>query len=315
MDDRHAAAARIVVAGDALVDLLLASDGRLVPVPGGGSYNVTRAIGRLGVAVSFLGCLSTDAFGRSMAAALEADGVDTSLVRRTDRPTTLALAEVDEHGAASYRFYAEGTSTPDLPPGDVPPLPPGIVAAEVGSLGLVLEPLAATLLDWALALPGDVLLLVDPNCRPGVIPDAGAYRARMARLFARADVVKASTEDLAFLAPGTEPLDAARGIVARGPRAVLVTDGARSVSVLAGGAEHPLAVPPTAVVDTVGAGDTFGGAFLGHLVTSGVRRADLPAADALLRAAAFAVRAAGAVCGRAGADPPRLAELGGWGEG
>ena len=94
-----------------------------------------------------------------------------------------------------------------------------------GTLGFVLEPMASTLDGGLGALPADVLLLVDPNCRPSITRDADAYRARMARILPRADVVKVSTDDLAFLVPGADPLAAARWIASLGVRAVLVTDG------------------------------------------------------------------------------------------
>ena len=44
----------IIVAGEALVDLIVHPDGRLTAVPGGGPYNTARTIGRLGGVVSFL---------------------------------------------------------------------------------------------------------------------------------------------------------------------------------------------------------------------------------------------------------------------
>ena len=70
-------------------------------------------------------------------------------------------------------------------------------------------------------------------------------------------------------------------------------------------------MPRIEVVDTVGAGDTFGGAALACLVHDGVTRATLDA-EAAIRAARFGVRAAAIACTRAGANPPTLAELGGW---
>jgi fructokinase len=73
-----------------------------------------------------------------------------------------------------------------------------------------------------------------------------------------------------------------------------------------------LAAPRVDVVDTVGAGDTFGGAFLACLVLAGGGREAAGDEAAVVRAARFAVRAAAIVCERAGADPPTLAELGGW---
>ena len=70
-------------------------------------------------------------------------------------------------------------------------------------------------------------------------------------------------------------------------------------------------MPRIDVVDTVGAGDTFGGAALACLVHDGVTRESITV-DAILRATGFGVRAAAIACTRAGANPPTLAELDGW---
>lgn len=304
----------IVVAGDALIDLIVRPDGELVPVRGGGSYNTARAIGRLGVPVSWRGGLSDDHFGRWLAAGLADDGVSLVLAQRTQLPTTLALAELDESGAASYRFYVDGTSAPavEARPG-VTAVPAGTRAVHAGTLGFVLEPMAFTLEAMVASLPADVLLMVDPNCRPSITRDPAGYRARITRVLARADVVKVSTEDLAYLVPGESVEAAAAWVEAMGPRVVLVTDGGQPVRVRIRGRVHDVETPRIEVVDTIGAGDTFGGAFLACLVHDDARgRHATDDDDAVLRAARFAVRASAIVCGRAGANPPTLAELGGW---
>ena len=302
----------IVVAGEALVDLIARLDGTIGAVPGGGPYNAARAIGRLGVPVAWAGCLSSDRFGGALEAGLTADGVTLDLVQRTDLPTTLALAELDASGAATYRFYADGTSAPAFLPGPFAGgLPTGTRALHVGTLGLVLEPIATTLTALVAALPDDVLLLVDPNCRPSTVRDPAEYRRRMADVLARADVVKVSVEDVAFLRPGEDPATGVAWLASLGPKAILVTDGAGAVRVVTDGASTDIEVPPIEVVDTVGAGDTFAGAALACLIHDGVTRATLDA-NAAVRAARFGVRAAGIACTRAGATPPTLAELGGW---
>ena len=51
------------------------------------------------------------------------------------------------------------------------------------------------------------------------------------------------------------------------------------------------------------------GAFLAHWRAAGLGRADLTRLDAVEQAATFACRVAAMTCSRAGADPPRLAEL------
>ena len=120
-----------------------------------------------------------------------------------------------------------------------------------------------------------------------------------------------SVEDLAYLRPGADLAAGVAWLAALGPRAIFVTDGADTVRVVAEGVAHDVEVPRIEVVDTVGAGDTFGGAALACLVHDGVTRATLDA-GAAMRAARFGVRAAAIACTRAGANPPTLAELGGW---
>ena len=78
------------------------------------------------------------------------------------------------------------------------------------------------------------------------------------------------------------------------------------------GTVHEVEAPAVTVVDTVGAGDTFGGAFLACLLAVGGGRDAAADPAAVVRATRFAVRASAIVCGRPGADPPSLAELGGW---
>ena len=104
-----------------------------------------------------------------------------------------------------------------------------------GPSGFVLEPLATTLAALIAALPDDVLLLVDPNCRPSIIRDPAAYRRRMARVLVRADVVKVSVEDLAFLRPGEDVAAGVAWLVSLGPKVILVTDGGGPVRVVDGG--------------------------------------------------------------------------------
>ena len=100
----------------ALVDLVPHAAGELRAHPGGGPYNTARTLGRLEQDVHYLGCISDDGFGKRLRAELEADGVRLDATLETRLPTTLALAEVDDSGAATYRFYTDGTSAPSLDP-------------------------------------------------------------------------------------------------------------------------------------------------------------------------------------------------------
>jgi len=300
----------IVVAGECLVDLIVQPDGRLDARPGGGPYNAARALARLGTPCAFLGRVSGDRFGRMLREELRADGVDLAYAVPTQAPTTLALAELDADGAASYRFYLRDTSAPGLRLDDVPALPEDLECLHLGTLALALEPIATTLEVVATTVQPDALLMVDPNCRPGVVADRDAYTARIARLTALADVVKVSVDDLAYLAPGVDERIAARRLVTAGARVVLLTDGPRDVRVVTAAGEAVVSSQPAAVVDTVGAGDAFGAGFLSHWSEHGLGRDDLADVELVRAAAAFATRVARLTCERAGAQPPTRAELG-----
>lgn len=289
----------IVVAGEALADLVANASGGFDAHLGGGPYNVARTAARLGKSVYFAGALSTDGLGTRARERLVADGVRLDLVQLVDAPTTLATVDVGTEGGAEYRFYVEGTSAPLLSPLS---LPSGVSALVVGTLGLVLEPMASAVESLVTAAPPDALVVVDPNCRPDLIADRAAYRARLNRVLARADLVKASVEDLAYLEPDARPAEAARRL---GVPAVVTAGGEGALAVTR---NDVVEVPArrVRVVDTIGAGDAFGGALVTWWLERGLRRASV---EALAEGAAFGARVAGVVVSRAGADPPWRAEL------
>ena len=149
-----------------------------------------------------------------------------------------------------------------------------------------------------------------PQIPPAATPDFERYQARMRRVLARADVVKGSDEDFAYLALAESPEATARSLLAQGVGAVLLTQGADVARAFCAGGEVSVPVPKVAVVDTVGAGDTFGGAFLAWWLERGLGRKELADIERLEEAVTFAVRAAAINCTRAGAEPPTREEMG-----
>ncbi|MGA9279363.1 PfkB family carbohydrate kinase, partial [Ilumatobacter sp.] len=263
----------IVVVGEALVDLVVGTDGAVDAVLGGAPFNTARATARLGAHVEFVGGISHDRFGSLLAARLTDDGVGIGHATRTDRPTTLAAAEIGEDGSATYRFYLEQTSAGTVEVGTipVPSVDTGVGIFFTGGLGFVLEPLATAVVDAIGSLAGDVVVMIDVNCRPAVIEDRSAYVDRVVAVIGRADIVKVSDEDLEYLFPGVGPLAAARRLLDVGARAVVLTAGSSATTVLAGDDRAEIAVPSIrgSVVDTIGAGDTFGAGMLAWWAASG----------------------------------------------
>ncbi len=300
----------IIVAGESLVDLIVEPSLRLTAVPGGGPYNTARTLARLGSEVAFLGRCSTDRFGRHARARLAADGVRLEHVETTDDPSTLAVAELDDRGAATYHFYVHGTAAAGLSEASLA----GVLAARpraihVGTLGLVLEPLASTVEQFVERVGDDTLVMLDVNARPSAIRDPAAFRARVGGLLRRADVVKVSADDLAYLLPDLDAEAAIDHVAASGPSVVLRTDGAAPLVIRLGAQCVNVPVPVVPVVDSVGAGDAFGGGFLHAWVRDGRGREALADMAAVQGAATFGIRVAALTVGRVGADPPFATDM------
>lgn len=311
---------RVVVAGEALVDLVPESDARLRPLAGGSPFNVAVGLGRLGVPTGLLGALSADGFGDLLAERLAAAGVVPLPAGRAPRPTTLAMVHLDDEGRASYSFYLEGTSATGLGPDDVSAataeVPASATAALHVSLGAVTltAPGTGRLLAGLLADAGArPLVSLDPNVRPAVMGDIEGERRAIAAAVAAVDVVKVSDEDLLALHPDRDPLAVAGEWARSGPALVVVTRGPEGATALrAEAGTLTVAGVPVDVVDTVGAGDAFTAGLLaaldehGLLARDALRDADTTALRSVL---SFAARVAAVTCTRHGADPPTRDEL------
>jgi fructokinase len=301
----------IVTGGEALVDMV--DDGVAVrPVAGGGPFNTAIAFGRLDVSVGFLGPISRDSYGQMLAQQLVDAGVDTSLVHWSDAPTPRAVVHKQHDGRNEYTFELEQTSLVDLKPEDLPVLPQEAWAVYVGTLALAIDPPAAAyeaLLDRE---AGRRQIIFDPNVRPAIFGHVTSYRARFERLAGLADLVKLSDDDAAWIYPRRRLEEVVELILGFGPRIVAVTRGPHGA--VAASATAFVDVPGMSVdvVDTVGAGDSFGAAMVAALVDDAAfgPRATQTADDAVLqRAVSYAVAASAITCTRAGAVPPSREEI------
>ena len=71
--------AKVWVLGDAVVDLLPESEGRLLQCPGGAPANVAVGVARLGGNSGFIGRVGGDPFGRYMRHTLQQEQVDSAI--------------------------------------------------------------------------------------------------------------------------------------------------------------------------------------------------------------------------------------------
>jgi len=306
----------ILSCGEALIDMLprISTEGEacFAPYAGGAVFNTAIALGRLGAPSAFFSGVSNDMLGEILADTLTASKVDISHLARSDRPTTVAFVKL-ERGQASYAFYDEATAGRMLATTDLPTLPADVAALFFGGISLVNDPAASTYEALQARECADRVTMIDPNIRPGFIAGKeDKYRARIERMIQRADIVKLSDEDLHWLQGPGDLTALARGILAKGPKVVFVTEGAAGARAVTATQDRFVAAQQVRVVDTVGAGDTFNAGVLAALHQAGaLTKAKLAAlSDATLDAAlSLGTQAAAITVSRAGANPPWAHEL------
>jgi fructokinase len=324
----------VTVIGEAIVDLLPAGRGTqprtFQAVPGGSPYNVAVGLARLGHRTTLMARLAETAFGRILSDHARAEGIDLHAAPRAAEPSTLAVVSLDAFGRASYDFYFDGTADWQWTAEETSRAPRDTAVLHFGSIASWTPPGSERIGDLARSMRdrGDVLVTYDPNVRPGLLGDHRRGQRAVEQAVGLAHLVKASTDDVGWLYPELAVRAVAERWLGLGATVVVVTGGADGAWVFsASGVAHRPALD-VAVVDTVGAGDSFAAGLIGSLIGRGLHEpADLArfAADRLSAepsagpSAGLSVELAGAVddaivvaslnCERRGNDPPTAADV------
>lgn len=255
---------KIATAGEALIDLIGRPDGLFAPCLGGSVFNFTRAMARQRIGTLYLNPLSADRFGRQLAQALVADGVELAQPVPVLQTTSLAVVALSDAGHPDYAFYRQGVADRAVSAEDLMRSCEAVPTLEMvcsGCLALAPED-AAIYLPWLAACrEAGKTVVVDANLRPSIMPDMAAYRRNVLAALEFADVIKASDEDLDHLGiQGATALDKAKTLLAStGARLMALTLGGEGACLLtrSGQVWHARESGPVEVIDTVGAGDCF----------------------------------------------------------
>ena len=302
----------ILVAGEALIDVIPDASGSYMPRLGGSPFNTAIALGRLGVPTAFAASISQDAQGERLAAALRESGVSLDHVARRRAPSSLAwVTPADATQGTRYAFYLQGTAY--ARPQAIPtPLPKGMRHLHVGSFSALSGPTGAMTLAAMQAVRGTCSISYDPNIRPLLLASHARAVAGVEARVKLATLVKASEEDFDWLYPGRDPAEAALEWSGQGPRLVVLTRGGAGAVAFFGKQRLAAPAPKIKIADTIGAGDTFMAGLLAAMHEEGRlgAKAAKPDATAVARWLDLAIKAAAICCARVGADPPWRREVG-----
>lgn len=292
--------AKVWVLGDAVVDLLPESDGRLLPCPGGAPANVAVGIARLGGTSGFIGRVGDDPFGALMQRTLLTEGVDITYLKQDEwHRTSTVLVDLNDQGERSFTFMVRPSADLFLETTDLPCWRHG-EWLHLCSIALSAEPSRSSAFTAMTAIRhAGGFVSFDPNIREDLWQDEHLLRLCLRQALQLADVVKLSEEEWRLISGKTQN---DRDICALAKEyeiaMLLVTKGAEGVVVCYRGQVHHFAGMSVNCVDSTGAGDAFVAGLLTGLSSSGLstdEREMRRIIDLAQRCGALAVTAKGAM--------------------
>ncbi|ENO3372527.1 aminoimidazole riboside kinase [Escherichia coli] len=292
--------AKVWVLGDAVVDLLPESDGRLLPCPGGAPANVAVGIARLGGTSGFIGRVGDDPFGALMQRTLLTEGVDITYLKQDEwHRTSTVLVDLNDQGERSFTFMVRPSADLFLETTDLPCWRHG-KWLHLCSIALSAEPSRTSAFTAMTAIRhAGGFVSFDPNIREDLWQDEHLLRLCLRQALQLADVVKLSEEEWRLISGKTQN---DRDICALAKEyeiaMLLVTKGAEGVVVCYRGQVHHFAGMSVNCVDSTGAGDAFVAGLLTGLSSTGLstdEREMRRIIDLAQRCGALAVTAKGAM--------------------
>jgi 2-dehydro-3-deoxygluconokinase len=298
---------RIVVVGEAIIELVRGGDGRFALGCAGDTFNVAVYLARAGMDAAFATALGEDPYSEAMLALAAAEGVASDLVlRRRGRLPGLAVIDADASGAHHRHDWCGEAPARDL--FELPDwgrLAEGLTRAKlVYFSGITLSLYSNVGLGRFLAIietirQQGVKIAFDGNFRPrGWRGDLARTRTVFVEALKRTDMALPTYDDEAVLWGDPSPEATVERLQAFGIAEIVVKNGPNSALVAAGGQSEFIPVPEVVTpIDSTAAGDGFNAAYIAARLSG----------NGPLEAAAAAHRLAGQVIRHHGALMPRTA--------
>ena len=306
----------IICAGESLIDMVsFRGEPEYTPHVGGSNFNSSIALGRLGADSYYFGAVSNDSYGELIENTLRHSKVKEDFVIKTNRPTTLAYADVID-GIAEYTFVDEHSAGRLLDKASLKPFINRVMKAKallVGGISLQAEPCGSSWQSFIDEVAGHLPIYFDANIRPDFIENKQAYLTRFIELTYKVDIIKISDEDYRYLYGAQDFNEVSKNWLDNGVKYIILTLGSEGSKVIYdNGKEVFVKSLKVDVVDTISAGDTFNAGFLINLDDQDLlNRESLNTIsnDQFTKALTFANKVASITVTRKGANPPWYEEL------
>ena len=243
--------------------------------PGGAPCNVLSMLNKVGKRTAFIGKVGQDIFGKRLKAVLEETGIDVSnLIMDADVRTTLAFVETFADGDRDFSFYRNPGADMMLREEELDTdLLKNTRIFHFGTLSMTHEEVRnATKTAIRVAKESGALVSFDPNLREPLWKSLDEAKEQVAYGLSQCDILKISDNEIRWFT-GEEDFDA--GIAKlRGEYDIplimlsMGKDGSRAYYKDLRVEVAPFLQENT--IETTGAGDTFGGCCLYHVLKYGL---------------------------------------------
>uniref|UniRef100_A0A0D6QSI0 fructokinase n=1 Tax=Araucaria cunninghamii TaxID=56994 RepID=A0A0D6QSI0_ARACU len=267
----------VVCFGEMLIDFVptvgavsLAEAPGFQKAAGGAPANVAVGVARLGGKSAFVGKVGEDEFGRMLAGILRDNNVmDQGIRFDADARTALAFVTLKEDGEREFMFYRHPSADMLLKESELDKdLIRQASIFHYGSISLIAEPTRSThLAAMRVAREGGALLSYDPNVRLPLWPSNDEARKGILSIWDKADLIKVSDEEVAFLTGGDPENDeVVMSLWHPRLKLLLVTHGKEGCRYYTKSFKGEVKSIAVRAIDTTGAGDAFVGGLLSQIV-------------------------------------------------
>lgn len=238
--------------------------------PGGAPANLLTVASHMGYKTAFIGKVGSDMHGSFLKKTLEKEDIDTSaIIMDAHFFTTLAFVEIDENGERNFSFARKPGADTQL---KVEELDEDLLSNckifHFGSLSLTDHPAKeATIAAVEMAKKAGAIISYDPNYRASLWENQEQAIEAMKMMMPAVDMLKVSDEESLLLTNANDYQTAVDILLSMGPKIVAVTLGADGVLLATKDKKEIVKGFKVQTVDTTGAGDSFWGGFLSHLLS------------------------------------------------
>ena len=277
---------KIITMGEALIDFTpfeVEGEKNVMQQNAGGSpANVAVQASKLGGDCGFIGKVGNDNFGKFLKEMFIENNVDIKgLVIDEKAYTTLAFVDYDEENKRRYTFYRNPGADTLINYSEVKfDLIDTCDIFHFGSLSLTDEPSrSAVTRAVEYAKSKGKIITYDPNYRESLWTSQESAIEAMKSVIQYVDIMKLSEDEMRMLTDSEKLLQGIATLLKIGLKAVIVTQGPRGCIVAGRGGIEVLPTYDVDVIDTLGAGDSFFGAFLYKISESSKNFSDMTIRD------------------------------------